>query len=208
MTRAELRLAVILMAALALWATDVVHGIRAGWIALGAGLLVMLPRVGVIPLASFNETIKYGPYFYIGAVLGLGAVVTQTGTSAALGAVVLPALELRPGEDFRNFMLLAFASAAACMATTNPAQPGLVAPLAEQIAAATGWPLHAALMTAALGFSNILLPYAVPPLVVGMQIAGISFRAAARYTLTLAVPSLAVLLPLDFLWWRFIGYFG
>jgi di/tricarboxylate transporter len=115
---------------------------------------------------------------------------------------------LQPGEDFRNFMLLALASAAACMATTNPAQPGLVAPLAEQIAAATGWPLHAALMTSALGFSNILLPYAVPPLVLGMQIAGIGFGAAARYTLMLAVPSLAVLLPLDYVWWRCIGYFG
>jgi anion transporter len=208
MSAAEKRLAVILLAALGLWATDVVHGVRAGWIALGAGLLVMLPRVGVIPLAAFNDTIKYGPYFYIGAVLGLGAVVTQTGTSAALGAAVLPALELQPGEDFRNFMLLALASAAACMATTNPAQPGLVAPLAEQIAAATGWPLHAALMTSALGFSNILLPYAVPPLVLGMQIAGIGFGAAARYTLMLAVPSLAVLLPLDYVWWRCIGYFG
>jgi hypothetical protein len=92
MSGAEMRLAVILLGALVLWATDVVHGIRAGWIALGAALLVMLPRVGVIPLAAFNDTIKYGPYFYIGAVLGLGAVVTQTGTSAALGAAVLPAL--------------------------------------------------------------------------------------------------------------------
>ena len=87
-------------------------------------------------------------------------------------------------------------------------QPGLMAPLAAQIAEATGWPLESALMTAALGFSNILLPYAVPPLVVGMQIAGIGFAAAARYTLLLALPSLGLLLPLDYLWWRFIGYFG
>jgi hypothetical protein len=61
MSGAEMRLAVILLGALVLWATDVVHGIRAGWIALGAALLVMLPRVGVIPLAAFNDTIKYGP---------------------------------------------------------------------------------------------------------------------------------------------------
>jgi anion transporter len=207
MSPEEARLSFILLTALALWATDALHGIRPGWIALAAGLAVMLPRIGVIPLAAFNDSIKYGPYFYIGAVLGLGAVVTQTGTSAALGAVVLPALALVPGEDFRNFMLLGIAAALACMATTNPAQPGLVVPLGEQIAAATGWSLHTSLMTSALGFSNILLPYAVPPLVVGMQIAGIGFAAAARYTLFIAVPSIAVLLPLDYLWWRFIGYF-
>ena len=208
MSAQEIRLSLILAAALALWVTDTVHGIRPGWIALAAGLAVMLPRVGVMPLSAFNDSIKFGPYFYIGAVLGLGAVVTQTGTSAALGALVLPALALVPGEDFRNFMLLAIAATIACMATTNPAQPGLMAPLGGQIAAATGWPLQSALMTAALGFSNIVLPYAVPPLVVGMQIAGIGFRAAARYTLFIALPSIVVLLPLDYLWWRFIGHFG
>lgn len=208
MSGAEMRLTVILLAALALWATDVVHGIRPGWVALAAGLAVMLPRIGVMPLAAFNDSIKYGPYFYIGAVLGLGAVVAQTGTSAALGALVLPALALERGEDFRNFMLLGIAAALACMVTTNPAQPGLVVPLGQQIAEATGWSLHTSLMTAALGFSNILLPYAVPPLVVGMQVAGIRFRPAATYTLLLALPSLGVLLPLDYLWWRWIGNFG
>jgi anion transporter len=207
MSAKEIRLSLILLAALALWATDAVHGIRPGWIALAAGLAVMLPRIGVMPLAAFNDSIKYGPYFYIGAVLGLGAVMTQTGTSAALGALVLPALGLVPGEDFRNFMLLAIAATMACMATTNPAQPGLMVPLGEQIAAATGWSLQSSLMTAALGFSNIVLPYAVPPLVLGMQIAGIGFRAAAGYTLLLALPNIFVLLPLDYLWWRFIGYF-
>jgi anion transporter len=207
MSGKEIRLSLILLAALGLWATDAVHGIRPGWIALAAGLAVMLPRVGVMPLSAFNDRIKFGPYFYIGAVLGLGAVMTQTGTSAALGALVLPALALAPGEDFRNFMLLAIVATIACMATTNPAQPGLVAPLGGQIAAATGWPLQSALMTAALGFSNIVLPYAVPPLVVGMQIAGIGFRPAARYTLLIALPSIFLLLPMDYLWWRFIGYF-
>ncbi|MCC7080640.1 MAG: anion permease [Burkholderiales bacterium] len=207
MSAAEKRLSIILLAALALWASDAMHGIRPGWIALAAGLAVMLPRVGVMPLSAFNDNIKYGPYFYIGAVLGLGAVVTQTGTSNALGALVLPALALEAGEDFRNFMLLAIAATIACMATTNPAQPGVMAPLAEQIAGASGWSLEAAIMTAALGFSNIVLPYAVPPLVVGMQLAGIGFRAAARYTLLVALPSILVLLPLNYLWWRFIGYF-
>ncbi|RPI45534.1 MAG: hypothetical protein EHM59_09915 [Betaproteobacteria bacterium] len=151
---------------------------------------------------------KYGPFFYIGAVLGLGAVMTHTGTSAALGASVLPALALVPGENFRNFALLALATSAASLITTNPAQPALVAPLAQQIAEATGWSLTASLMTAALGFSNVLLPYTVPPLMVAMQITGIGFRDAARYTLALAVPSYLILLPLDYLWWQAIGYFG
>jgi len=208
MSAREWRLAIILLAALVLWATDVSHGIRPGWIALAAGLLVILPRVGVIPMSSFNENIRYGPYFYIGALLGMGAVITHTGAGTALGAMVFPALGLEPGEDFRNFIVLTLLSSVACLMTTNPVQPGLLAPLANQIAAATGWSLETSLMTSALGFSNTLLPYAVPPLVVGMQLAGIGLRDAARYTVTLALASLLVLIPLDFLWWRAIGYFG
>lgn len=204
----EWRLTLILLAALVLWATDVVHGIRPGWIALAAGLLVILPRVGVMPMSSFNDRIRYGPYFYIGALLGMGAVITHTGAGATLGAMVLPTLGLAPGEDFRNFIVLVLLASVACLVTTNPVQPGLLAPLADQIAAATGWPLESALMTSALGFSNTLLPYAVPPLVVGMQVAGIGLRDAARYTAALAAVSLVVLVPLAYLWWRWIGYFG
>ncbi len=204
----EWRLTAILIAALGLWTTDFLHGIRPGWIALGAGMAVMLPRIGVIPLAAFNDRIKYGPFFYIGAVLGLGAVMTHTGTSTALGALVLPHLALAPGEDFRNFMLLALVATLACLVTTNPAQPGLVVPLAQPIAEATGWTLSASLMIAAVGFSNVVLPYTVPPLMVAMQITGIGFRDAARYTLALALPSVAILLPLDYLWWRALGYLG
>jgi len=208
MSAAEIRLSAVLLIALALWATDFMHGIRPGWVALAAGLAVMLPRIGVIPTSAFNDRIRYGPYFYIGAVLGLGAVVNQSGLSSAFGQWVLSGLALVPGEDFRNFMLLALVATLACMITTNPAQPGLMVPMAQQVADATGWPLESALMTAALGYSNILLPYAVPPLVVGIQIAGMRYRSAARYTLMLAVPSVLLLLPLDYLWWRLIGYFG
>ena len=208
MSAAECRLSVILLIALALWATDSLHGIRPGWIALGAGLLVLMPRIGVIPVAAFNDTIKYGPFFYIGAVLGVGAVMSHTETSVAVGRLVLPHLALAPGEDFRNFVLLALMGSVACLITTNPAQPGLLVPLAQPIADATGWPLTTTLMTAAVGFSNVLLPYTVPPLMVAMQVTGIRFGAAARYTLALAVPCLLILVPLDYLWWRLIGYFG
>jgi len=208
MSGAEMRLAVLLAAALALWATDFAHGVRPGWIALGAALVAVMPRVGVLPVAAFNDRIKFAPYFYIGSVLGLGAVIVSSGLSAWIGSVAFGLLPLEQGADFRNFMVLALAAAVACLAATNPAQPGLIVPLAPQIAEATGWPLNAAIMISALGFSNVLLPYTVPPVVVGLQLVGIGFRETARYTLALAVPGFALLLPLDYLWWRAIGYFG
>jgi anion transporter len=202
----ELRLAAILLGSLALWATDFVHGIQPGWIALGAGVLCLLPRVGVIPLAALNERVRLGPVFYIAAILGLGATISETGLATDIGSRLSKVLDLRQGHDFLNFMMLATMSSVAGLLTTNPVQPALLTPLAAQLAEAMDWPLKATLMSFALGFTTMILPYQVPPVAVGLQIAGLPLRAALRFTVPLALISLLVLVPLDYAWWKLIGY--
>lgn len=208
MSAEERRLTVILVASLALWATDFLHGVQPGWVALGAGLAAMLPRIGVMPVAVFNERVRFGVFFYIAAVLGMGATMSATGLSEALGAVVQGALDLKPQQDGLNFLVLSLLATFTAVLVTNPGQPALLAPLAGQFAEAAGWPLKAALMTMAVGFTTLLLPYQVPPVVVGLQVAGIKLRTALRLTVPLAAVSFVTLLPLDYLWWRLIGYFG
>jgi di/tricarboxylate transporter len=53
-----------------------------------------------------------------------------------------------------------------------------------------------------------LLPYQAPPVVVGMQLAHLKVRDALRLTVPLALISVFALIPLHYLWWRVIGYFG
>lgn len=204
----EKRLAVIVLVSLALWATDFLHGIRPGWIALAAAVVAMLPRIGAVPATVFQERVKFGTFFYIGAVLGLGAVMLDTGLSKAIGDGLLEVVRLAPDADASNFIVLSVLSTAASMIVTNPAQPALLSPLAGHFAEAAGWPLKAALMTMAVGFSTLLLPYQAPPVVVGMQLAGLKLRDALRLTVPLALISIFALIPLHYLWWRIIGYFG
>lgn len=208
MSGEERRLTMILIAALALWATDFIHDIHPGWVGLAAGVLALLPRVGVMPVTVFTETVKFGPFFYIAAVLGLGGVMTETGLSNALGEVAQSALQLKPQQDALNFGLLTLLATFAGMLVTNVAQPALMAPLAGHFAEAAGWPLKAALMTMALGFTTLILPFQVPPVMVGVQVAGLRLRTVLRLSVPLMLVSFAVLLPLDYLWWRAIGYFG
>jgi anion transporter len=205
MSAEEKRLAGILLVALAMWATDFLHGIHPGWIGLGAGVLCILPRVGVLPAAAFNDRIKYGPYFYIGSVLGLGAVIIDTGLAGALGRAMLPMLNLRADFDLVNFVVLSVVSTLAGMLTTNPAQASLTVPLAEPIAQAVGWPLKTVVMTFAVGVTTVVLPYMVPPIVVGLRIAGVGFRVAARFTLAVAAAGVP-LLAVNFAWWRLVGF--
>lgn len=207
-TAAERRLALILLIAILFWATDFLHHIKAGWIALVAGIVCMMPRIGVIPMSAFNEKVRYGPFFYVASILGLGGVMTETGLTKAIGDMFISALDVSRGADAFNFAILVAMTTLTGVVTTNPAQPALLAPLAAHFAEATGWPLKAVLMTMAVGYSTMLLPHMVPPVVVGFQVAGIKFRDAMRFVVPTAMVSLIVLVPLDYLWWRIIGYFG
>lgn len=208
MSSEEKRLAVVLAAALVMWMTDFVHGVRPGWVALAAAVIVLMPRIGAVPPSTFPDRVRLGSFFYIGGVLGFGAVMLESGVSEAVGGALLGAINLQSGADAYNFMALSLLSTLTGLLTTNPSQPALLAPLAGQIVAATGWPLEAALMTMAIGFSTLLLPYQAPPVIVGMHAAGISLRTMLRLTLPIAAVSIVFLIPLSYLWWVAIGYFG
>jgi anion transporter len=207
LTAAQRRMAAILIAALALWATDFLHGIQSGWIALAAGIACLLPRVGVMPVTSFHE-VRLGPYFYVGATLGLGLVIQKTGLSDGLGSLMQGALPIEAGADFSNFIMLSVLATFAGLFTTNPAQPAVLAPLADYFAQAAGWPLKTALMVIGVGFTTFLLPYQVPPAMVGLQLGALRVAPMLRIALPVAAFSLLVMLPLQYLWWRVIGYFG
>jgi anion transporter len=208
MSPQERRLTVILIVALALWATDFIHGIHPGWVGLGAGLATLIPLTGVMPATHFAERLKFGPFFYIASILGLGAVMVETGLSRAVGEALQASLELKPQHDATNFAILTVLSTLAGAVVTNVAQPALLAPLASHFAEAAGWPLKAALMTIVLGFTTAILPFQVPPVLVGVQIVGMRLRRFLRMSVPLALVTLCVLLPINYGWWRAIGYFG
>jgi anion transporter len=207
MSAAERRMTVILALALILWATDFVHGVRAGWIALAAAVLCLLPRVGVLPPAAFGD-VRLGPFFYIGATVGLGALAQESGLGALLGKALQATLSLQHDNDFGNFIVLSVLGTVMGLVATNPAQPSLLTPLAGEFAQAAGWPLSAGLMTIAVGFTVMVLPYQVPPVVIGMQVTRVSLATMLRVSLPLAAISVVALLPLQYAWWRIIGYFG
>ena len=204
----EKRLTAILLIAVVLWATDFAHRVHPGWIGLGAGLATLLPWTGVMPMASFTERVKLVPFFYIASILGLGAIMVETGLSRALGDALQTGLQLERGNDAANFAILTLLSTAAGGLVTNVAQPALLAPLASHFAEAAGWPLKAALMTIVLGFTTAVFPFQVPPMLVGVQIAGLRLARVLRITVPVALVSLLVLLPINYFWWRAIGYFG
>ena len=205
-TSAEKRVALILLATLALWMTDQIHGIGPAWISIATAVLLMLPGIGVVAPKQFNSSVDFGMVLFVAAALALGAVVNTSGLGALLGGKLQAALPLAPEADFTNFMSLSGMAGLMGLVTTNPGVPTVLTPMAPDLAAATEFSLEAVLMTQVVGFATVIFPYQVGPLVLAMQLSGEKLGHVLRVTIPLGLITFLVLMPLDWLWWRLLGW--
>ena len=74
---AEVKSLALMLAAIALWVTDFLHHIPAPMIGLGAGLVSLMPRIGVLD-AEDARKVNYLPIFFVAAAVSLSNVLVQT----------------------------------------------------------------------------------------------------------------------------------
>lgn len=204
-TNVQFKMSVILALTVGLWLTDFIHHISPAWIAVGAAFLLLLPGFGLVNGKQFNDDIKLPPFLIVAGILGLGALLSSSGLSAVIAKQLTQTLPLSSGHDFMNFMSLAFMAMTTSIVTTTPGVPAVLTPLAQQLSQAAGLPLNSVLMTQVLGFSTPIFIYQVPPLVIGMQLAGEKMIHGIKLVLILAIATVLLLLPLDYFWWKLLG---
>lgn len=204
MSPPERRLAVVLGMTLILWLTEPWHGIAPAWVGVAAGAVCLLPRVGVVGPDAFNA-VNHRTTFYVAALLGVVAVVADTGLDAAFGRLVLSVLPAWPGQDAFNVVLLTLLAIAISLVASANAVGAIYTAMASDLAAVTGLPLMTVLMVQVIGFSTVLFPYQAPPIVVAIGLGNVTMREATRLSLSLALISVLALLPLNILWWRLLG---
>jgi di/tricarboxylate transporter len=206
LSRDEIVLAIVLALALALFATDALHGISPAWISLGAGLACLLPAIGLVSPRNFAERTNITVLIYVAGFLGIGALIADSGLGERLSRELLRLADLAPGHPTANLAKLAAIGAGLGFFTTLSGFPAVLTPLAQDFATASGLPLYTVLMLQVVVFSTVFLPYQSPPMMIGMQLGGASLRDGSRLCLPLAAVTVLVLIPLDYLWWRLLGY--
>lgn len=202
----ERRVGVILLITLALWMTDRLHGVGPAWVGIATAVMLMLPKIGVVPPKQFNASVDFGMVLFVAAALALGAVVNSSGIGTLVGGVMTRILPLQEGASFSNFMSLSGMAGLMGLITTNPGVPTVLTPMAPDLALATGLPIKTVLMTQVVGFATVIFPYQVGPLVLAMQLSGESLRQILRVTIPLGVLTFVILMPMDWVWWRILGW--
>ena len=91
-------------------------------------------------------------------------------------------------------------------AVTANGVPALFTPLAQSLAAGTGLPLLTVLMVQVIGYATPLLPYQASPIVVAMGMGKVPARDGLRLCLPLAAVTFVLVVPLDYAWFRVLGW--
>ncbi|MFC1234092.1 SLC13 family permease [Vibrio sp. F74] len=204
--KAQKKVGLLLGITLLFWVTDSIHGVNPAWVGLATAIILLLPKVGVIPPKSFNSSVDFGTVVFVSAALGLGMLVNESGIGNYMGEAFSQLLPSSSSGSFLGFMSLSLTSVVTGLVTTIPGVPAVLSPLAADFSQATGFSTTAVLMTQVLGFSTVIFPYQVAPLIVAMQLSQEPLSKLVKVTLPLTAVTIVFLFPLDYVWWWLLGW--
>jgi anion transporter len=203
----EKRLLIILLFALVLWITDIFHGISPAWVSLGAAIVCLLPRIGMLSPSILGGDINYGPVLFLAGVIGLGAVANYAGLGTLIAENILKIFDFQRGADFQNYASISFTSMVVGLFATMPAQPPIMVSMAVVLAEATGWTQTSIIMTSMTAWGVFPFFYQAPPVVVAVALGNLKIFDVTKMLFSYMVFGIFIMLPLHFLWGQYIGTF-
>lgn len=200
------KVGMLLAITLLFWITDTTHGINPAWVGLVTAIILLLPKWGVVEPKAFNSSVDFATVIFVAGALGLGALVNESGIGSALGQLFGHILPSDQNSSFLSFMELSIISTLTGLVATILGVPTVFTPMAGDFAQITGFSLPVVIMTQVIGFSTVIFPYQVGPLVVAMQLSKEPLSKLLKITLLLTAITVVLLMPLDFLWWQLLGW--
>lgn len=101
----EIKALAWLLLAIGLWATDLIHGISPAVIAIGIGLAVTLPRVGVLTTKDIKQ-VNFLLIIFMAGALSMGEVLVSTKAVDVLTNVMMSWMSPLLGDSLRSVSVL------------------------------------------------------------------------------------------------------
>lgn len=205
LTPAARRLGIVLGITVTLWATDVLHGLKPGWVALGAGLACMLPPVSIMsPREAFDRN-RIIAILSVPMMLGIASVMTHSGAGRAIIDAITAGIPLAGQSQAYGFAVIAVLSSLVAILATTVGCIAVMIPLVGEVATATGLSPRIGSIALLNGLQILFFHYEAAPVLVGLLMGKVSARSALRLLVPLALVGLLVVLPAHILWLKLLG---
>jgi di/tricarboxylate transporter len=190
-----------------LWATDSIHHIHPGWVALLVSMGMSLPIIGgVIGPKHWND-VPIATLFFLTAALAIGKVGAYTGMNAWVAGVILPGQ--LPTNPFMLAALISVVGVAVHMVLGSVlAVMGVIIPTFMVLASSQGVnPLFISLMVYMVLAMHYVLPFHHMNMLVGLgkDQGGYTDRQVIRLGLPLTVATLVITIGVMVPWWMITG---
>ncbi|MCJ7624486.1 MAG: SLC13 family permease, partial [Anaerolineaceae bacterium] len=195
------------MAALLLWGMDSITGVDPAWVAVVVVVGLSLPKIGdVLEVGDISTGVSWPIIIFITGAFAIGAVGLETGLSAWLADILLPADP--PGSAFAfSFLISAGTMFIHMFIGSALATMSVVAPAMVGYAASAGWsPVFPALLIYTTVQIHYLLPFPHVTILLGEgETGGYSISETLRFGIPLTVLTFVVILFVEIPWWKLIG---
>ena len=206
-TSIELRCMFWIGLAILLWATDGVHKIHCGWVAISIAMGLALPKVGgVLKPGSWRE-VPIETAFFLTAALAIGTVGGHSGMNKWVADVLLPAHAPINAYMFALFVTAISVIIHMCLGSVM-AVMGIAIPTLIQFGNSAGMnPLVPSLLVYSAIFIHYILPFHHMNILVGLgEKQGLYgdkdvIRMGVPLTVIAFILPLAIIIP----WWKIIG---
>ncbi|QLA19774.1 SLC13 family permease [Desulfolutivibrio sulfoxidireducens] len=203
----ELRCMIWIGLAILLWATDGIHKIHCGWVAIVMAMGLALPKVGGVLKPSSWKDVPIETAFFLTAALAIGTVGGHTGMNKWIADVLLPT-----NAPANPFMFGLFVTAIAvvihmCLGSVM-AVMGIAIPTLIQFGNSAGMnPLVPSLLVYGAIFIHYVLPFHHMNILVGLgeKQGGYSDKDVIRFGIPLTAIVFIMPMAITIPWWKIIG---
>jgi anion transporter len=204
LTTPEKKVLGVLLVGILLWATDVIHGTHPVFIGLGIVLFIYLPIWGPLQFDTLKK-VNFPLLIYIAATFTIGYALEHTGLNTHLTAFCTPLLQ-NISSPIILMGCITYLAIPFDFLMDTAVVAGLLTPIILDLATALNLPPLPLALSLGIGTGIVSIPYQGAPFVVAYSFRQAKMSQFILIMMLISLVTLTILLPLNLLYWRLIGF--